>query len=262
MNKIIKYCQNKPIVKYSKLVTAGNDPSISKRMRYSQYVNITRPARLVSMPIDHIRETNLFIEKYILLHNNNINVNLDNFNIFVQQYHIKKSINTIIDRIPIIINDEKIYIDDNDKIQYTKGEYDNDSLVKELNEWFIQYERDNGVNINIKNFNTFVYSLNQILLQYSLDSNIVDMYLENMTTNFIKGLINVDIYYNYLNKVFINTDKDYLSGFLNGILPLMPIEKSFYLKRYANIVNPHGSIWPHYNPNQPIKTNINFLKYY
>jgi hypothetical protein len=245
----LKYCNN---IKQSKkkLVTSGNDPSISKRMRYSQYVNKARPSRLVSIPIDHIRETNLFIEKYILL-NKDITINLDNFNIFLQQYHIKKNVHTIIDN-----------INDVDTIQYLKREYDNDSLIKEINEWFNQYKNDNGANININTFNTFVINLNEILLQYSLDSAIVDMYIQNMTTNFIKGLITVDIYYNYLSKVFINSDKDYLSGLLSGILPLMPIEKAFYLKSYANIINPYGSIWPHYISNRPIKTKINFLNYF
>jgi hypothetical protein len=245
----IKYCNK---IKHSKkkLVTAGNDPSISKRMRYSQYVNKAIPSRLASIPIDHIRETNLFIEKYILLHNKEIAINLDNFNIFIQQYHIKKNVYTIIEN-----------INDVDTIEFLKGEYDNDTLIKELNVWFNQYKNDNGANINIKNFNTFVFNLNEILLQYSLDSPIVDMYIQNMTTNFIKGLITVDIYYNYLSKVFMNANKDYLSGLLIGILPLMPIEKAFYLKSFANIINPYGSIWPRYNSNRPTKTKINFLNY-
>jgi hypothetical protein len=248
----LKYCNK---IKHSKkkLVTSGNDPSISKRMRYSQYVNKARPSRLASIPIDHIRETNLFIEKYILLHND-ITINLDNFNIFLQQYHIKRNVNTIIEDINDIV-----------KIEETKKMYieiDFEGLIKEINEWFNQYKNDNGANININTFNTFVINLNEILLQYSLDSAIVDMYIQNMTTNFIKGLITVDIYYNYLSKVFINSDKDYLSGLLSGILPLMPIEKAFYLKSYANIINPYGSIWPHYNSNRPIKTKINFLNYF
>lgn len=249
----LKYCNN---IKQSKkkLVTAGNDPSISKRMRYSQYVNTVRPSRVVSIPIDYVNQVNIFISQYILKYNNNININLDNFNIFVQQYYIKRNVNTIIEDINDIV-----------KIKETKDLYieiDYEGFIKELNDWFNQYKSDNGVNINIKNFNTFILNLNITLQQYSEDSDIINMYLYDMTTNFIKGLITVDIYYNYLSKVFINSDKDYLSGLLVGILPLMPIEKAFYLKSYANIINPYGSIWPHYNSNRPIKTKINFLNYF
>jgi hypothetical protein len=249
MKKILNCCKNK--VKYSKVVTAGNDPSITKRMRYSQYINNTKTYRLVSTPINYVNQVNTFISQYILKYNANININLDNFNIFVQQYHIKKKINTIIEN-----------TNDNDMIQNIKEQYENDELVKILNEWFTQYKNDNGVDINIENFNTFVLNLNMILLQYSLDSNIVNMYLYDMTTNFINGLINIDIYYNYLSRVFINLDNNYLSGLLDGILPLLPPDKAFYLKSYAQIVDPRGSIWPHHNSNRPIKTNINFLKYY
>ena len=73
-----------------------------------------------------------------------------------------------------------------------------------------------------------------------------------MTTNFINGLITNEIYYNFLNKVFINVDHNNLYELLVGILPLMPIDKAFYLKRYAEIVDPYGSIWPHHNFNRPI----------
>ena len=226
----LKYCNN---IKQSKknLVTAGNDPSISKRMRYSQYVNTVRPSRVVSIPIDYVNQVNIFISQYILKYNNNININLDNFNIFVQQYYIKRNVNTIIEDINDIV-----------KIKETKDLYteiDFEGFIKELNDWFNQYKSDNGVNINIKNFNTFILNLNITLQQYSQDSDIINMYLYDMTTNFIKGLITVDIYYNYLSKVFINSDKDYLSGLLSGIIQLMPIEKDFYLKSYAKIINPY-----------------------
>ena len=43
MNNIIKYCQNQKIcgavVGYNKIVTSSNNPSISRRMRYSQLAN-------------------------------------------------------------------------------------------------------------------------------------------------------------------------------------------------------------------------------
>jgi hypothetical protein len=252
MKKILNCCKNK--VKYSKVVTAGNDPSITKRMRYSQYINNTKTFHLVSTPINYINQTNLFIEQYISKYNTNININLDNFYIFVQQYYLKRNVNTIIEDINNIV-----------KIEETKDFYkdiDDAVFIKELNDWFNQYKTDNGVNINIENFNTFVLNLNMILQQYSEDSNIINMYLYDMTTNFLNGLINGDVYYNYLSRVFINLDKDYLSGLLAGMLPLMPIEKAFYLKSYMRIVDPRGSIWPHHNSNRPIKTNINFLKYY
>lgn len=239
MKKVLNCC--KPNIKYTKLVTGGNDPSISNRMRYSQYVNNTRPARLISVPINYINQTNLFIEKYILLHNN-ITINLDNFIKFVQQYQLKKNVN----------------------VYFNIDDFNN--LINTLNTWIQDYKNSNGVNININNFNSFIDDLNGVLQQFSqnngIDIIIDNLYIENMTTKFINGKLTDEVYYNYLNKVFINIDKNNLSELLNGILPLMPINKAFYLKRYVQIVDPFGSIWPHHNPNQPIKTNINFLKYY
>jgi len=40
-NDIDKYCacKNAEKVSYNKLVTGGNDPSISKKMKYASYVN-------------------------------------------------------------------------------------------------------------------------------------------------------------------------------------------------------------------------------
>jgi hypothetical protein len=241
MDNITKYCQNRPIVKYSKLVTGGNDPSISTRMRYSQYVKNTKSARLVSVPIDYVKQTNLFIEQYILLHNN-ININLDNFNIFIQQYELKKNLNTNIN-----INDYN-------------------ELIDQMNKWFQDYKNINGNNVNITNFNLFVNSFNLFIQQfmqfYGIYINIDVLYIEDMTTNFINGLVNNEVYYNFLNRVFINIDNNYLSELLNGILPLIPFNKAFYLKRQMQIVYPYGSIWPHHNFNRPIQSKINFLKYY
>jgi hypothetical protein len=53
MDEIIKYCQisrrNKAdtcnVVKYNKLQTSTNNPNISTRMRYSQYVNTATPSK-------------------------------------------------------------------------------------------------------------------------------------------------------------------------------------------------------------------------
>lgn len=241
MDIITKYCQNRPIVKYSKLVTGGNDPNITTRMRYSQYVKNTKSARLVSVPVDYIKQTNLFIEQFILLHNE-ININLDNFNMFIQQYELKKNINTNIN-----INDYN-------------------ELTNQMNTWFQDYKNINGKNININNFRLFIDSfyafLQQFMQFYGINMIIDNLYIEDMTTNFINGLITNEVYYNFLNKVFINVDHNYLSELLFGILPLMPIDKAFYLKRYVQIVDPYGSIWPHHNSNRPVKSKINFLKYY
>jgi uncharacterized protein (DUF1697 family) len=241
MNNIIKYCQNIPLVKYSKLVTGGNDPTITTRMKYSKYVNNSRPSRLVSVPINYTNQTNLFIEQYILLHNN-ININLDNFTKFVQQYQLRKNIN----------------------VNFSIDDYN--ALVNTLNLWVQEYKDINGVNININNYNYFIDSLNGILQQFSqengVDIIIDNLYIENMTTNFINNKLTDEVYYNFLNKIFINFEKNYLSELLTGILPLMPTNKAFYLKRYIQIVDPYGSIWPHYNPDRPIKSNINFLNYY
>ena len=149
MKNILNCCNNK--VKYSKIVTAGNDPSISKRMRYSQYVNNTKTTRLVPTPINYVNQVNVFISQYISKYNTKIKINLDNFNIFVQQYLLKKNVNTIITK-----------INDNDSIQSAKVNYENDSFIITINEWFKQYETDNGANINIDNFNTFILNLVKI----------------------------------------------------------------------------------------------------
>jgi hypothetical protein len=238
MKKIMNCC--KPNIKYTKLVTGGNDPTLSKRMRYSQYVNNTRPARLVSTPVKYVNQANLFIEKYILLHNN-ITINLDNFIKFVQQYQLKKSLD----------------------IYFNIDDFNN--LIDIMNTWIQEYKKNNGVNISINKFNLFIDDLNQVLQQFSENNGIYiiidNLYIENMTTKFINNNITDEVYYNYLNKIFINLDKNNLSELLNGILPLLPREKAFYLKRYVEKVDPFGSIWPHHNPDQPIKTNINFMNY-
>ena len=53
MNEIIRYCHNSKnsktdtcnIVKYNKLQTSTNNPNISTRMRYSQYINTATPSK-------------------------------------------------------------------------------------------------------------------------------------------------------------------------------------------------------------------------
>ena len=48
---IIKFCDNKcNNVKYNKLVTANNNPKMSTRMRYSQYIQTKKPNRCCNTP--------------------------------------------------------------------------------------------------------------------------------------------------------------------------------------------------------------------
>lgn len=45
LNNLTTYCNtvnNKKLIQYNKLVTSGNNPSISKAMRYSQYVKSSK----------------------------------------------------------------------------------------------------------------------------------------------------------------------------------------------------------------------------
>jgi hypothetical protein len=114
-----KHCNN---IKYSKLVTAGNDPNISKGMRYSQYISTTKGRYKRMIPIDYVSQTNLFIEQYILQNGANININLGNLNVFIQQYELKKN----------IINNITIQ-------QYN-------SLITDLNDWVQEYKNNNGTN--------------------------------------------------------------------------------------------------------------------
>jgi len=88
------------------------------------------------------------------------------------------------------------------------------------------------------------------------------LYLESITTSFINSSLTAEVYYNYLNNLFINLNKDYLAALLVGMYAVMPNDKAFYLRNYANLINPYGSIWPHHNSNIAIKTNLNFKKYY
>ena len=44
---ITKFCQNKcQPTAYKKVATAGNDPSITTKMRYSQYIRTVKPRRI------------------------------------------------------------------------------------------------------------------------------------------------------------------------------------------------------------------------
>jgi len=246
MKKVMNCCKNK--VKYSKVVTAGNDPSITNRMRYSKYINNTRSASLVSTPVNYINQVNTFVSQYILKYNTNIKINLDNFNVFVQEYIFKTNIKSI--------------VNDIETIPTLKYDYANNELLNELNKLFQDYKNNNGSVVNINIFFLFLYNLNAFLQQYSENPNTFDLNIDVVTANFIKGSITAEFYYTYLSNIFINSNDDYLSGLINGMLPLLPTEKAYYLKNYAIIVNPYGSIWPHYDSIQPTKTNINFLKYY
>ena len=47
MNNIIDYCRRQPDPSdYAKIKTANNDPSISKKMRYSQYIKTARTKKV------------------------------------------------------------------------------------------------------------------------------------------------------------------------------------------------------------------------
>ena len=51
LNNLTTYCNtvnNKKLIQYNKLVTGGNDPSISKAMRYSQYVKYSKTRANIS----------------------------------------------------------------------------------------------------------------------------------------------------------------------------------------------------------------------
>jgi len=51
MFSIMKFCDNKcNNVKYNKLVTANNNPKMSNRMRYSQYIQTKKPNRCCNTP--------------------------------------------------------------------------------------------------------------------------------------------------------------------------------------------------------------------
>jgi len=66
---IVNYCQSKKnqklcMVNYSKVATGGNDPKITKAMRYSQYVQTIKPHKREYEYFEHINETILYIESY------------------------------------------------------------------------------------------------------------------------------------------------------------------------------------------------------
>jgi hypothetical protein len=150
-----------PKVEYSNLVTSGNNPKITKRMLYSQYVTKSKPHLVQSAPIEYINNVNLFIEKYSFLNN-----------------------------ITIV-----------------------------------------GTDIDIK------------------------------TMNFIAGTITAQTYFEFLRSIFsANINYDHLPNIINGIYPLMPTNKGFYLKHYADIIVPLGSVYP--RSQKPVVTNINFLYQY
>jgi hypothetical protein len=148
-------------VEYSNLVTAGNNPKITKRMLYSQYVTKSKPHLVQSVPIQYINVVNLYIEKYSFANN-----------------------------ITIVGTD-----------------------------------------------------------------------FERQTANFITGTITAQTYFELLRKVFsANLSYDHLPNLINGIYPLMPTSKGFYLKHYADLIVPLGSVYP--QNQKPLVTNINFLYQY
>jgi len=60
------------LVNYSKVATGGNDPKITKAMRYSQYVQTIKPHKRVNEYFDHLNKTILYIETYAA----SLNINL------------------------------------------------------------------------------------------------------------------------------------------------------------------------------------------
>jgi hypothetical protein len=66
---IVNFCQNKKnqklcAVDYSKFSTSGNDPKLTKSMRYSQYVRKARPANTVIIPVDYINDVLFYLQTY------------------------------------------------------------------------------------------------------------------------------------------------------------------------------------------------------
>ena len=145
MFDIVKFCENKKncaTVQYSKVVTGGNDPSMSTKMKYSQYVNKAKPKMVQLFSGDYISNVNLFIQTYA-----------------------------------------------------------------------------NKIHINISTSN-----------------------YEQQTIDFVNGHLNANQYYDFIKLLFPNN----LVDVLNGIYPLLPLPKSFYLKRYADIVLPFGNVMPYF----------------
>lgn len=141
MFDIVKFCQSRANApSYSKVATGGNDPSISKSMRYSQYIKSATPSKKIILPPDYV---NLSVA-YIFSFASSISKDLSNTNVSQQ------------------------------------------------------------------------------------------------TEDFINGTLNANDYLNNLKFYF-----DYnVNNMLNGLYPLLPIEKATYLKTYANIILPFGSIYP------------------
>ena len=54
MFDIDKFCNQN--VTYKKMVTESNDPSISRKMRYSQYVQTTKPRTSVTIAEDNFQQ--------------------------------------------------------------------------------------------------------------------------------------------------------------------------------------------------------------
>jgi hypothetical protein len=150
-------------VEYSKVVTSGNDPSITKRKLYSQYVTSKKPHIVRSAPIQYINVLNLFIEQFAFTNN----------------------------------------------IDMTGSD------------------------------------------------------IEMQTANFLIGKSTAQSYFELLRSIFSNNlNYDYLPDVLNGMYPLMPNDKGFYLKRYADLIVPTGSVYPHGRTQKPLVTNINFLYHF
>jgi hypothetical protein len=240
MNDIIRYCQNRQVATYSKLVTSSNNPNITNSMRYSQLSKSSKTKYTIVNPIDYIEQSKLYIKNYILI-NDAININLVEFFSFIQQYEILPNVTNNV----INADDYNIFINN-------------------FYNW-IQNERQvYGDNININDYifiiNDLIYFIDNYNQENNFNITIDNLYIENMTTEFIKGTISVEVYYIFLKKIFVSINNNYLTGLLEGLYPLLPKDKAFYLRNYTIIGNPYGSIWPYIITSKPRKNTVNFLQ--
>lgn len=77
MNNIVKYCHNQKLcgnINYSKVATGGNNPTITKSMKYAQYVRTVVPTKPKLIKKDYIGQSIQYIEIFA----SNFNINLTN----------------------------------------------------------------------------------------------------------------------------------------------------------------------------------------
>ena len=101
--------------------------------------------------------------------------------------------------------------------------------------------------------------------KYAFANNvvIVGYDIEAQTANFLIGKSTAQSYFETLRSIFSkNLNYDYLPDVLKGMYELMPIDKGFYLKRYADLILPTGSVFPQGRTQRPLVTDLNFLYQY